>query len=214
MIRIIPSVLVHSAEEFDAQVQTMKEVTNFVQIDIADGEFVEGKTWIDAAYVAANMPIDFELHMMVANPLEVAEQWKNQAHLKRFIVHYESLKNPTEELTALKAHGKEVALCINPETPIAVVSDVVTLIDGLQLMSVHPGKQGQAFITDTIDRAHALHQQFPELELAADGHINAETIPPLAAAGVTRFGPGSAIWKGAPKDNYEALVALTHTLPQ
>ncbi len=214
MIQIIPSILVHSANQFDEQVNTIKQVTSFVQIDIADGVFVEDTTWIDAAYVATHMPIDFELHMMVANPLERAKEWADQPHLKRFVVHLESLKHPAEDLEQLSLHQKEICLCLNPDTSIDLVAPLVYLIDSLQLMSVYPGKQGQPFIDATIERAQALHRAFPNLPLAADGHINATTIPLLAAAGVTRFAPGIAIWKGAPKDNYEVLVALTHTLPE
>lgn len=210
--QIIPSILVYSAEEFDSQILTIKDVCQFVQIDIADGVFVEGKTWIDPAHVAKNMPIDFELHMMVQNPVEEIQRWKDIPELKHIIFHYEAVEDISAAVQNMKAFGRKVIVCLNPDTPIEVIDSVTNDIDGVQFMSVYPGKQGQPFVENTVERIATLHAKYPSLPISDDGAVNATTIPPLFAAGARRFGPGSAVWKGDAVKNYLSLVELIQEL--
>lgn len=208
MYAITPSILVYSQEAFLEQINTIKSVCSYVQVDIADGVFVEGKTWIDPEFVKEHMVIDFELHMMVHNPIEEMQRWKDIDHLKRIVFHYESVDDIEQAVADMKQFGREISVCLNPDTPIDVLDAVIDQIDGMQFMSVYPGKQGQSFINATLDRIKALHAKYPGLSIADDGAVNKETLPQLVHAGATRFGPGSAVWKGDAVKNYEELVAL------
>lgn len=210
--QVIPSILVSNEQQFLEHMHAIAPVCNFVQLDIADGVFVSNTTWYDPAAVAEHMHTDFELHLMVADPLVRIRDWAAHARLTRVIVHVETLKNPHMDLTELRGYGKELCLALNPETPLHTINELVPFIDAVQVMSVHPGAQGQPFVPESIDRAATIHNTYPHLPIAADGHVNTETIPPLLAAGVTRFAPGSAIWNGIATKNYRALVDLVHTL--
>lgn len=210
--QIIPSILVYSPEEFDQQISTIAPICNFVQIDIVDGQFVEGATWIDPEHVAKHIPMDFELHMMVLHPLEHVRQWKHIDQLKRVIFHYETVDDAREVAKEMKTYGKEVCMCLNPETSVDVLADLYDVLDAVQFMSVHPGKQGQPFLPEAVDRIALTHERYPELPIAADGAVSTETIPALFAAGARRFAPGSAVWKGNPVENYTQLTNLLTAL--
>lgn len=209
MYQIIPSILVSSEEQFLDHINAIKLVCSFVQLDIADGLFCDGKTWIDPIAVKEKMDIDFELHMMVANPLKEIKRWNNIERLKRIVFHYEAVDDIVHAVTEMNAFGRDVCVCLNPDTPINVLEPVIGHIESIQCMSVYPGKQGQSFLLSTLDKIRAFHAQYPHVPISDDGAVNKETIPQLIHAGATRFGPGSAIWKnGNPADNYMELVTL------
>jgi len=209
MIQIIPSILVSSEEQFLEQIQAIKPVCSFVQIDIADGIFCSGKTWIDPDAVKEKMDIDFELHMMVANPLEEIERWNNIGRMKRIIFHYESVADIASAVEDMQSYGRDVCVCLNPDTPIHVLEPVIGHIESVQFMSVYPGKQGQSFLLSTLDKIREFHAQYPHIPISDDGAVNTDTIHQLIEAGATRLGPGSAIWQhGDPAENYKFLVAL------
>ena len=214
MIQIIPSILVQNKEEFLQQTRAVTAVVSMVQIDIADGTFVETTTWADPLVVAAKLEIDCELHLMVADPLTEARKWEQVPQVKRVLVHYES--DPAQIMNIigqLRSYGWEVSVALNIETPIAVIDPLVAEIDCVQCMSVHPGKQHQPFLPAVIERIKNLRAKYPTLPIAADGGVNAETIPPLLKAGATRFGPGSAVFgHGDPAENVRKLQKLIHRL--
>jgi ribulose-phosphate 3-epimerase len=208
MIQIIPSILVQSEEEFLEQIRTIKSVCSFVQIDIADGLFASGKTWIDPDAVKEKMTIDFELHMMVADPLKEIERWKDIDHMQRIIFHYSSVDNVVQTIGQLKTYGRDVCICLNPDVPVDVIDPIVSDIESVQFMSVWPGRQGQSFLPETLNRIAAVHKKYPNLPIADDGAVNKDTLPELVRAGATRFGPGSAVWKGNPVENYTNLLNI------
>lgn len=209
MIQIVPSILVSSEEMFLEQIHAIKSVCSFVQIDIADGVFCNGKTWIDPTVVQEKMDIDFELHMMVANPLEEIERWKGIDRMKRIVFQYEAVADIVSAVQHVQQYGRDVCVSLNPDTQIDVLKPVIKKIESVQFMSVYPGRQGQSFLLSTLDKIREFHAQYPHIPISDDGAVNSDTIPQLIEAGATRLGPGSAIWKhGDPAENYKSLVAL------
>ena len=61
-------------------------------------------------------------------------------------------------------------------------------------MGVVPGKQGQPFIPETIDRIKAARERWPALYIELDGAVNEDTLPDIATTGVNAICPGSAIF--------------------
>lgn len=212
MVNVYPSILVNSQEEFLKQISEASVFVDFVQIDIADGAFVPQKNWYDAEVTCNNIKINFELHMMVAEPLLELEKWLHIPELKRVIVHYESLRHPLEELETLQETGKEVCLCLNPDTKVDVVDELIDAIDCVQLMSVYPGKQGQPFLEETYEKVRTLRHAYPDLPIGVDGGVTQENLPVLVESGANNFAPGSAIWKGNPKENFRNFEEIVNSL--
>jgi len=211
-MQIIPSILLPDKHTFLAQTKAIEEVVSMVQIDIADGKFVESTTWSyeeeAPEIVQDHLQVDCELHLMVENPLEIAREWELVPQVKRVLVHYES--NPEEVgdiLAQIQSYGWEVGLVLNPDTPIDVVDDLVEEIDSVMFMGVVPGKQGNKFVPEVLDNIKNLKEKYPDMYTEIDGSVNLDTLPDIAEAGVSAVCPGSAIF-GNDKDPAQNVVEM------
>lgn len=192
---IVPSILVYSKQEFLDQIETATKTTDFVQIDIADGKFVNNTTWHDPQVIAKHCSMDFELHMMVEDPLTEIANWAELERLKRIIFHYESVDDIEVAVRIMSSYSRYLTVCLNLETPPMVLEPVIDQIDMVQFMCIVPGKQGQPFVAKVLDKIEHFKELYPDVPIAADGHVGPDTIPDLKSAGVTQFCVGSALHK-------------------
>ena len=90
-IEIIPAILVNSQEEFERQLKLVENEVTTVQIDILDGSVYDRTSWFDAEAVGKiKTPVEFELHLMVENPLPIIDTWaKYVPGTTRAIIHAE-----------------------------------------------------------------------------------------------------------------------------
>lgn len=215
MINIIPSILVPDEKTFLAWSRAVEEVLPMIQLDIADGQFVPDETWADPDVVDEHLNIDCELHLMVQDPLEEIRIWEEVQQVKRVLIHYESdPENIANIISQAHSYDWEVGLVLNPDTPIDVVKPLIEEIDSLMFMGVVPGKQGQKFIPETLDRIKEARAKFPNLYIELDGAVNEETIPSIVAAGVNAVCPGSAIFgnERTPAENVKRMREMISTL--
>ena len=116
--------------------------------------------------------------------------------------HYE-VGNTYDYIKYIKEKNIKVGLAINPDTPIDNIIDFLPLIDYLLIMSVVPGKGGQEFIKDVIEKvkkAKLLKSEYNYL-IGIDGGINNETIKDIKDY-VDIVVSGSYITKG----NYDEKI--------
>ncbi len=215
MIDIIPSILVPNEQTFLEWSKAVEEILPMIQLDIADGKFVPNKTWADPDVVSEKLEIDCELHLMVQDPLKKIRMWDGVQQVKRVLVHYESDREHVADiLNQIRSYGWEVGLVLNPDTPFDVVDDLIEDIDSLMFMGVVPGKQGQKFIPETIDRLNTARERFPELYIELDGAVNEDTLPDIAKTGVNAICPGSAIFGNdqEPAENVKRMREMISTL--
>ncbi len=215
MIDIIPSILVPDEKTFLKWSRAVQEVLPMIQLDIADGQFVPDETWADPTIVDEKLNIDCELHLMVQDPLEEIRMWEEVQQVKRVLIHYESdPENIANIISQARSYEWEVGLVLNPDTPITVIDDLIEEIDSLMFMGVVPGKQGQKFIPETIDRIKEARAKFPDLYIELDGGVNEDTLPDIIAAGVSAVCPGSAIFgnERTPAENVTSMREMISTL--
>ena len=61
--------------------------------------------------------------------------------------------NVAETLKEIKQCGIRTGIVLNPETSAEVLTEEIwKLADVIQVMTVHPGRDGQHFIEDTLDK--------------------------------------------------------------
>ncbi len=217
MVQIIPALLVHDKKTFITQTRAVETLVSLVQIDIADGIFVPNTTWADPKDVKESLQIDCELHLMVQDPLTEIRKWADEdvPQVKRVLIHYESDPEHIGDILAqAHSYGWEVGIVLNPPTPISAIENLIEEIDTVMFMGVTPGKQGQPFVPEVLEKIHALHQIHPSLPIAIDGHVDEETLPNLITAGATRLGIGSAIFneKNSPAENIRRLKQIIDRL--
>jgi len=115
---------------------------------------------------------------------------------KTLIVHYEafpSSENLKKTLAEIKSMGFKTGVAISPSTSVSILKDIQA--DEYLIMSVVPGKQGQAFIPSTLDRIRELRKLLPGAIIEVDGGVNETNIKSLKEAGADLICVGSALVK-------------------
>lgn len=194
---IIPAILEKNFTDFADKAKKLS-FAPLIQIDIMDGEFVEGKSFEEIEQInALALKNEWELHLMVNHPLKEIEKWKSVKNIKRIIFHIESEDNPQEVITSIKRNGYEVGMAINPNTNKQELLPYINDVDEVLFLTVYPGIQGAAFVPEVKDNIMALKNildiKEKDLLIAADGAINKNNIQNLKKWGVNNFCVGSAI---------------------
>ena len=86
------------------------------------------------------------------------------------------------------------------------------LIDQFTILSVNPGKQGQEFLPDAIDRIKKLRVLIPGAIIEVDGGINESNIQEVARAGADYITVGSALKVEDPVRELEKLQTMAGIL--
>lgn len=209
---IIPTVFAHNKKEFGERFNRLVRVSEVLQIDFMDGKLVPAKSVALKDVPDLNKyEGDFEAHLMVREPLKWARECKKKG-FKRAIFHIESVKSTKEAesvIVKIDDLGLGVYVAINPETPLERIYPMVEKgeVDGVLIMGVHPGKEGQELADNTADRVREIKRLNNRLVVQVDGGINDKTIGEIASAGVNFVNCGSYI--GNAKDPKKAIEKLT-----
>ena len=86
--------------------------------------------------------------------------------------HYEINKNINRVINAIKKRGYKVGMAINPSTKASDITKYIDKIDMILVMSVEPGKGGQKFINNTIDKIKEIRNLNFNKVISVDGGIN------------------------------------------
>lgn len=206
-IEIIPAILTKSKAAFKRKLQLIEGVASVVQVDIMDGRLVPNTTWHDASEVAAwKFDLQYELHLMVEDPIPEIEKWKSVRGLQRAIIHAEAPIRLKKALDWIQAHKLEAGLAISPGTTLASVERELKRVDMALVMGGKPGFSGQKFDPKRLDLVRQIRKRHSKLPIGFDIGVNARTAAALVEAGVTRLNAASAIFKcRSPKHAYAAL---------
>lgn len=217
-LSLVPSLPAASFAELAALADALTGVCRELQIDLVDGHFVPHTSWpfTETEPLAALSAVAtwrdrfaFEFDCMICRPERYLDTLVSLG-ATRVVVHIGSTDAYADIIAHARHHGYQLGLAIINDRPLELLLEHIDDIDYVQLMGIAAvGQQGQPFDPRTLVRARALRARYPELEIAVDGSVNADTIPALYAAGVTRFLPGSAIAKQPdPAAAYGKLNAL------
>lgn len=173
---------------------------DYIHIDIMDGKFVSNKTWTtsEVKKFTSYSTLPLEVHLMVNNPSKYIEEYALM-NTSVIIFHYEAVKDINEMINKVKLYGLKVGIAINPETNINVLIPYLNMIDEVLIMSVHPGKSGQSFIEESLEKISVLKNIILEGNyktiISVDGGINNETGLLCKNAGVDELVSASYIHK-------------------
>lgn len=177
--------------------------TDYFHIDVMDGRFVENDTsekmrrFAEYLNQITNIPMD--VHLMVTNIKEYIDSYLIfNPNIISF--HYETCKNSEEVykfINYIKDNNCKVGLAIKPETEIKEIEKFLPNINMLLIMSVEPGKGGQKFIDNTIDKIREAKNIIDKLnletEIEVDGGINLDNSKILKDEGANIVVAGTAI---------------------
>lgn len=212
--RIIPSILEKDFSEINEKIFLIQDYFDHAQIDIVDGFFAENATWPFAATEGStekdpydiinqigNLPLSFELDLMVSKPEDTLDLWLSLPAVK-FIYHLSSTEDIEKCINKTKEKGREVFVAININSNLEDVKKIIKKVDGIQCMGIlNVGMQGQVYeerIENTIKEVREMDQQKP---IFVDGGVSTFNIQKLNEIGATGFCVGSALFDGNVEEN-------------
>lgn len=180
-----------------------KARTDYIHIDVMDGEFVEKNTYQKmlelASYVRriSNMPLD--VHLMVKD-VETAINGFAPVEANLITFHLEACKDEEEVfkfINMIKDNHSRVGIAVKPDTKIEEIYKFLPFIHVVLVMTVEPGKGGQTLISDMVDKIRTLKNHIDENDLdnviEVDGGINLATCERVKEAGASMLVAGTAI---------------------
>lgn len=205
---IIPAILSKNLEDFKRDLGKLKNSqklnSGWVHIDFMDNELVPNQSILPEDLQG----IDFgnlkkEAHLMVKNPASWIKKLLDLG-FERIIIHLEAAGDIVEYVKLVKS--AEVVLAINPETPVEKLKDFIPLIDGVLVMGVVPGFQGQAFIPECIDKVKKIKALNWPVIIEVDGAVKDWNAKSIAEAGADILISGSYLIQGNPDENLDKLL--------
>jgi ribulose-phosphate 3-epimerase len=188
-----------------------------LQIDIVDGVFAPFVSWpfsdIDGVSslvkAQAFKETALEIDAMCVQPETYLDLFVSLP-VTRVVIHTGSTNAYDLCLAHRKKHGYRLGLGIQNDTDLKIRERLIPDFDYVQVMGIRSiGTQGQPFDERTYETVRELRTQYPDIEIAVDGGVNASTIPTLMKAGADRFLPGSAITQSEdPQVTYKQLSEL------
>ncbi len=211
-MHVIPAVNAADRSEAERQLQIVSGFAHWAHLDVVDGRFAPNVTWGSPEEFkklkTENLKLDmlnFEIHLMVRNPEEAAAAWVKIAD--RIIVHVEAMEDRRAILKAAEGSGTEVMLAVEPKTPNAKLEPHLSSFKFFQVLAVPPGRAGQRFDPNAVDRIKFLRARAPDAIIEVDGGINPDTAGICRDAGAHIFVASSYILGSSdPGAAYQELV--------
>lgn len=214
-IRIAPSLLSADFTRLKDEIAMIEAGgADWLHVDVMDGVFVPNLTFgakvIESCRKLTALPLD--VHLMVVEPEKYFDSFA-KAGATGLTIHVEAAPHLQRQIVRIKELGCTAGVAMNPGTPVDGVSEVVSDLDLLLVMTVNPGFGGQKFISSAIDkiqRARAiLTAAKSDAVLQVDGGIARETIAACWRAGADTFVAGNAVFTASdPAAEIRALRAL------
>ena len=207
-IRIAPTILTASPEEFQTALVAINEFTNYVQIDITDGEFAPSRTiGLDHVFWPDNWQVD--LHMMVKNPSRYIDKLILMKP-RVVIFHAEVEEDLRPSFEKLRQAGIKVGLALLRQTVPEHKAELITLADHVLIFAGDLGKMGGQANLLQIQKVRLIRAISPNVEIGWDGGANIDNLKMIIQAGVDVINVGSAISTASnPAEAYQAMVELT-----
>ncbi len=193
--QIIPAVLAKDEIDFAQKIRKVEGVVKWIQIDIMDETLVPFKSFANHEIIRTIInPMEYELHLMVNDPVPIIKDWTEVPNVKRAVIHAEIDKPVELTLKTVKLMGLEVGLAINPETPLVDIEQYIPKIDLLLFLGVTPGQSGQTFQPQVIEKIKEARAKFPDLVISVDGGVKLDNAKQLVTAGANYLCVASGVY--------------------
>jgi len=207
-IRVVPAILTEDPSALETMVRQAETFTDYVQFDMMDGQFVLSRSITREHLAGLRTKLSWEAHMMVLRPEDYLESLR-QAGAEKVVFHYEATSSPRAVISAARKFGLGVGLAVNPETPVSTILPLVSEVDSVLFLSVHPGFYGSQFIPEVLDKIVELRSAQPGVEIGIDGGLKESNIAQIARAGPDVIYAGSAIFlQPQPGESFRHLQSL------
>jgi ribulose-phosphate 3-epimerase len=200
MVEILPSILAADFARLGEQIACVERGgATMLHVDIMDGHFVPNLT-IGPPVVESIRKVTklkFDVHLMITDPDRYAPIFI-EAGADHILVHQEVCPHLDRTLRMIQSEGALAGVVLNPSTPLALLEDVLDVVDHVLIMSVNPGFGGQKFIPNALKKIRALAWKRKELGLnfaiEIDGGVALDNVAEVVRAGCDWIVTGSSIF--------------------
>ena len=149
-----------------------------------------------------------DIHLMITDPDKQIQQIKDIADHITF--HYESESIDRMRKLFRKNYGLPIGIAINPKTNVEQIYEFIDDSTHVLVMSVVPGKGGQSFIEDTIEKIIKIKRYITErkldVKIQVDGGINNIYGPRCFEAGADSVVSGSYLVNNPSKQTINKII--------
>ena len=198
---------------------------DLIHVDVMDGHFVPNLTMGPDVVRCLRRALPgtlLDVHLMVTDPGRWIDPFAD-AGADHLTFHCEVTpgRSALDDLVGrIRARGMTAGLAINPPTALERLTDLLAAggsaganappsgLAMLLVMSVNPGRSGQAFIAEALTKTLALAGRFGGpggMRIEMDGGINPTTAPAVRQAGCDVIVSASALF-GAPREQWGAII--------
>lgn len=199
MTKVSISILDCDFENITSEIKKINDnKIDLIHIDIMDGKFVNNQTekLFNLNKISSLTNLKYDIHMMVEEPLDKIDEYiKYEPEI--ISIHIEKNSNLIDCIRKIKSYNINAGVAINPDTNITELYDILELIDLVLIMSVHPGKGGQKFINETIDKVKDINNKKNKNNfiISVDGGVNDTNSKDLINSGADLLVSGSYLVK-------------------
>ena len=200
-VKIAPSLLAADFTRLGEQVKAAADNgADWFHIDVMDGHFVPNITMgpfiVEAVRRVTDVPLD--VHLMILEPERYIQSFAD-AGANNIAVHLEASPHLHRSLQMIRDTGCKVGVAINPHSPALLLSEIITMVDLVNVMTVNPGFGGQSFIKDMKSKIAELRAMIGNVrghvDIEVDGGINPDTAAHAVQAGANILIAGTSVFQ-------------------
>ena len=130
---------------------------DFIHVDVMDGKFVSNKTmpFSEMKHISDYTSKRLDVHLMVENPSKYIPLYA-ELNCEYITFHVESSEDIIKNLELIKDYSIKCGIAISPDTKVSKLIPYLPYLDLILVMSVVPGRGGQAFIEETNNAISSL----------------------------------------------------------
>lgn len=188
-----------------------------MHFDVMDQKFVPGKG-IALEYLVEAKHLGFytDTHLMVKSP--IVDKYIDRAidlGTDAITIHYEIeclesvlcyLNQKKVQLKEEKGKDLRIGVSVKPNTPLEGLVPYQEQFEHILIMTVEPGRGGQAYIADMNEKIQEAKQRFPNHSVQIDGGVQLDTMIRPIQLGVDSLVMGSFLSKRRETDLYDVIL--------
>jgi ribulose-phosphate 3-epimerase len=197
---VSPSVLSADFGNLQRDVEMLnKSEAEWIHVDVMDGAFVPNISFGFPVLQAVrkNTQKVCDVHLMIVKPHRFIKQFRD-AGADQITVHYEAVIHLDSIINDIKSTGAKAGVALNPATPVAVLKEIIHLLDLVLVMSVNPGFGGQKFIPYAVNKVREcktlIEQSGSKALIEVDGGVGLNNAKELVLAGASALVAGNAVF--------------------